>query len=50
MNPMPRLRDLPLFPVIPLVPIGLFVGSVIISFNALARVRRLERRLKELAS
>jgi hypothetical protein len=50
MNPMPRLRDLPLFPVIPLVPIALFVGSVVVSFNALKRVRRLERRLKELAS
>jgi hypothetical protein len=50
MTPSFRIRDLPLFPVIPLLPIGLFIGSVAISISALARVRRLERRLREMAS
>jgi hypothetical protein len=50
MTPMTRIRDLPLFPLIPLLPIGLFIGSVAMSINAYARVRRLERKLKELTA
>ncbi len=42
---MKGLKNVPLFPVIPLVPIALMVGSLVIAFRALAGVRRLERRM-----
>jgi hypothetical protein len=35
----------PFFPLVPLVPLALFVGSFVTAVRALARVRRLERRL-----
>ena len=35
----------PLFPLIPLLPMALFVGTFVTSVRALLRVRRLERRL-----
>lgn len=35
----------PLFPFVPLVPMALFIGSLVTSIRALVRVRRLERRL-----
>jgi hypothetical protein len=40
-----RARHIPFFPLIPLVPLALFAGSLATSIGALARVRRLERRL-----
>jgi len=39
------LKRLPLFPVIPLGPVALLLGSLITSVRALGRVKRLERRL-----
>ena len=38
-------RNLPLFPLIPLLPAAIFVGSLLTSIRALVCVRRLERRL-----
>jgi hypothetical protein len=40
-----RARRIPFCPLIPLVPLALFAGAVATSIGALARVRRLERRL-----
>jgi len=39
------LRKLPLFPLIPIAPAALVFGSLWTSLRALARVKRLERRL-----
>ncbi len=38
-------RNVPFFPLIPLLPAALFAGSLVTSLRALARVRRLERRM-----
>jgi hypothetical protein len=38
-------RNVPLFPLIPLLPAALFIGSLLTSIRALVRVRRLERQL-----
>ncbi|HLK92277.1 MAG TPA: hypothetical protein VKZ18_20450 [Polyangia bacterium] len=35
----------PFFPLVPLVPMALFIGTFVTSVRALLRVRRLERRL-----
>jgi hypothetical protein len=35
----------PFFPLIPLVPMALFVGTFVTAIRALVRVRRIERRL-----
>jgi hypothetical protein len=43
------IKDVPLFPVVPIVPAAILVGSVIVSLSALIRVRRLEKRLAALA-
>lgn len=43
------IKDVPLFPVIPILPTALVVGSLFVSIRALIRVRRLERRLAALA-
>jgi hypothetical protein len=45
MNALRSMRNLPYFPVIPFVPLALFVGAFATSIRALVRVRRLERRL-----
>jgi hypothetical protein len=45
MRYLASIKKVPLFPVIPFVPAALFIGSLAASFSALARVRRLERRL-----
>ena len=42
-------KDLPLFPIIPFVPVALFLGSLVTSIRAFMRIRRLERRLSESA-
>jgi hypothetical protein len=39
------MKKVPFFPLIPLVPAALLVGSVVTSIRALTCVRRLERRL-----
>jgi hypothetical protein len=39
------LRKLPFFPLIPVGPAALLIGSFVASIRALGRVRRLERRL-----
>lgn len=39
-------KRIPFFPIIPLVPIALVVGSLATAVQALVRVRRIERRLK----
>jgi hypothetical protein len=39
------VRDIPLFPLVPIVPALLLVGSLVIAIRALVRVNRLERRL-----
>ena len=38
------IRDLPLFPIIPFVPMAIFLGSAATAISAFIRVRRLERR------
>lgn len=43
------IKDVPLFPVIPILPTALLVGSLYVSIRALIRVKRLERRLAALA-
>jgi hypothetical protein len=45
MRRIKSIRKIPLFPLIPFVPAALFIGSLAASIRALARVRRLERRL-----
>ena len=37
-----RARDLPLFPLVPILPIAVLVGSLTTAFLALKRVRRLD--------
>jgi hypothetical protein len=44
-----KMKDVPLFPLIPLVPAALLVGSLVTSIRALTCVRRLERQLGERA-
>jgi hypothetical protein len=44
------IRRLPFFPLIPLGPAALIIGSLFASMRALGRVRRLERRLASTAS
>jgi hypothetical protein len=39
------IRKLPFFPVIPLGPVALIIGSYVASIRALGRVKRLEQRL-----
>ena len=39
------LRRLPFFPLIPVGPAALLIGSFIVSIRALGRVKRLEQRL-----
>jgi hypothetical protein len=43
------IKDVPLFPVIPILPTALVVGSLFVSIRALMRVKRLEKRLAALA-
>ena len=38
-------KDLPLFPLVPLLPAAVLVGSLVTSIKALTCVRRLEKRL-----
>jgi hypothetical protein len=45
MRAVRRLRDLQLFPLVPVLPAALLVGSLVTAVAALLRVRRLERRL-----
>jgi hypothetical protein len=45
MRTIKRMRDIPLFPLIPFLPATLIVGSLATAIGALLRVRRLERRL-----
>jgi hypothetical protein len=40
-----RVKDVPFFPLIPIVPAALLVGSLATAVRALIRVRRLESRL-----
>jgi hypothetical protein len=47
MRHIKSIRRVPFFPIIPMVPLALFVGTLATSIRALARVRRLERRLAE---
>jgi hypothetical protein len=47
MRRIKSVKDVPLFPVIPFVPLALFLGAWVTSIRALVRVRRLERRLAE---
>jgi hypothetical protein len=44
------IRKLPFFPLIPLGPAALLVGSFVVSIRALGRVKRLEQRLAATAS
>jgi hypothetical protein len=44
------MKKMPLFPLIPLAPAALVFGSLMTSLRALARVRRLERRLPATAA
>ena len=39
------LKRTRLFPFIPIAPVALVIGSLVTSIRALARVRRLERRM-----
>jgi hypothetical protein len=39
------VRNVPFFPLIPIVPVGLVVGALVTSIRALMRVRRLEERM-----
>jgi hypothetical protein len=39
-----RLRNVPLFPVIPLVPIGIVVSDIVFSILNFRRLKRLEAR------
>jgi hypothetical protein len=39
------IKSVPMFPLIPIVPIALMVGSLVVALRAMARVRRLERRM-----
>jgi len=45
MNARKTLKKVPFFPVIPLVPAALLVGSLITAIRALLRVRALEREV-----
>jgi hypothetical protein len=47
MRRIKSIKDLPLFPVIPFLPVAIFIASLATSIRALVRVRRLERRLTE---
>ncbi len=40
-----RLRGVPLFPVIPLVPIGIVVSDVVLAVMNFRRLKRLETRV-----
>jgi hypothetical protein len=40
-----RRQDIPFFPIVPLVPAALLIGSLATAIGALVRVRKLERRL-----
>ena len=44
------IRRLPFFPLIPVGPVALLIGSLVASLRALGRVRRLERRMASTAS
>ena len=44
------LKRLPLFPLIPLAPGGLLIGSFVTAIRALRRVKRLEQRLDATAA
>jgi hypothetical protein len=44
------LRKLPFFPLIPLGPAALLIGSLVASLRALVRVKRLEQRVASTAS
>ena len=39
-----RLKNVPLFPVIPLVPIGIVVSDVVLAILNFGRLKRLETR------
>jgi hypothetical protein len=39
------LKKLPLFPLIPIAPAGLLLGSFVTALRALRRVKRLEHRV-----
>ena len=45
MNIRKKLKNVPLFPVIPLVPAALLLGSLWTAITALLRVRALEREV-----
>jgi hypothetical protein len=40
-----RLKNVPLFPVIPLVPIGIVVSDVVLAIMNYRRLKRLETRI-----
>ena len=40
-----RLKNVPLFPVIPLVPIGIIVSDVVLAIMNFRRLKRLEARV-----
>ena len=40
-----RLKNVPLFPVIPLVPIGIIVSDVVLAIMNFRRLKRLETRV-----
>jgi hypothetical protein len=40
-----RMRNVPLFPLIPLLPGALLVGAFVTAVRALVRVKRLERQM-----
>jgi hypothetical protein len=41
------IKDVPYFPVIPLVPATLLIASLALAISAFARVRRLERQMAQ---
>jgi hypothetical protein len=45
MNIRKNLKNIPLFPAIPLVPMALLIGSLWTAITALLRVRELEREV-----
>lgn len=45
MRRIKKMKDIPLFPFVPLVPVAVLVGSLVTALRALAGVRRLERRM-----
>jgi len=40
-----RIKNVPLFPIVPFVPAALLIASLALAIRAFQRVRRLERRL-----